>query len=74
MVSIKIKRGRWSEAEPAKLMLYEKCSNKRCNNGELHYPFSMKAPHCPDCKTNLIGLRLEENIESRISYYLGARL
>ena len=71
MVVVRTKKGLWEEELTETDLLWERCPNQGCENKELHYPSSMKSPHCPDCRANLLGSKLELSVANRIIYYLG---
>jgi len=71
MLRVKMKKGVWVKTRPEEPLFYERCPNKKCGTGELHYTYTMKSPHCPDCKTDLLGSVLERSVDQRVSYYLG---
>lgn len=72
MIVVKTRKDIWAEDGMERDLIWEKCSNLDCPNGELHYPTFMTEPKCPDCKTQLIGFKLKEDMNYRLDYYLGA--
>jgi len=65
----KIKKGKW-QGKMTDGLIFEDCPNLKCKNVELHYPDYMNGPHCPDCKTELVGGDLLK-IKHRVAYHKG---
>ena len=71
MVKLQITKGKWQKGITLHTLIWEYCHNPDCKMvGRLHYPTFLIGPHCPECKTDLIGHRLVEGHGKRMAYHL----
>lgn len=70
MVKITSREGKWKEENFKRELHWEKCPNPQCITKELHYNNSMTDPHCPDCKTKLLGAPMRTETKKRIDYHM----
>jgi len=71
MIKIEISKGTWLPTFPVETLLWELCPNPKCPAKKIYYPRFMKNPRCSSCNTSLIGGKLVNGMENRISYHLG---
>ena len=70
MVRVTINKGFWQNGGAKVTMYHEDCPNPDCTGLPLHYPTYLVAPHCPECRTDLLGAILAEGHGKRIAYHL----